>query len=307
MTLVKLMDGKTGNYFSFLPDYGATMMDFAIMRNGRRVSLLDGYKSRRDLAKNSTLYKGSKLFPFPNRIRDGKYAYKGTTYRLPINFPSQNHSIHGLVHDQPFKVIKQKTDGESASVTVEYKYDGKEPGYPFKYRLAVTFKFKGEEVQISTTCQNTDKRAIPVGDGWHPYFKLAGKVDDLYLKAPSTEIMTVDKRLIVRGKSRRTLKYQKPTRIKDSFFDTCFRINGKDRAETLLINREKNLKLSVIQEAGKNGYNFVQIYTPIHRKSIAIEPVTCPSNAFNNGIGLVNLVPKGKFTTSYSIRINPTG
>ena len=41
---------------------------------------------------------------------------------------------------------------------------------------------------------------------------------------------------------------------------------------------------------------YLQIYTPEHRQSIAIEPMTCIANSFNNKIGFTELTP-GKTDT----------
>ena len=39
-------------------------------------------------------------------------------------------------------------------------------------------------------------------------------------------------------------------------------------------------------------WNFLQVFTPPHRQSIALEPMTCNIDAFNNQDGLKMLAPK---------------
>jgi aldose 1-epimerase len=53
----------------------------------------------------------------------------------------------------------------------------------------------------------------------------------------------------------------------------------------------------------ENSYPILQIYTPLSRKSIAIENLTGAPDNFNNGIGLLFLDPKKEysFTTSYTV------
>src|SRR5437762_11018156 len=45
------------------------------------------------------------LFPFPNRIRDGRYTWAGREYQLPINGPGGKHAIHGFACRHPWRVV----------------------------------------------------------------------------------------------------------------------------------------------------------------------------------------------------------
>jgi aldose 1-epimerase len=51
------------------------------------------------------------------------------------------------------------------------------------------------------------------------------------------------------------------------------------------------------------AYPYVQLYTPDHRMSIAIENLSAPPDTFNNGISLMILPPDANavFTTTYKI------
>ena len=42
-------------------------------------------------------------------------------------------------------------------------------------------------------------------------------------------------------------------------------------------------------KASAKHFPFFQVFTPPHRESIALEPMTCNVDAFNNGQGLVSL------------------
>src|SRR5438067_7438461 len=41
------------------------------------------------------------LFPFPNRVRGGRYTFEGRSYELDINEPARGNHIHGLVANLP--------------------------------------------------------------------------------------------------------------------------------------------------------------------------------------------------------------
>src|SRR5438552_3379996 len=41
------------------------------------------------------------LFPFPNRIRDGRFTWEGKSYELPTNDPASKNAIHGFTPMRP--------------------------------------------------------------------------------------------------------------------------------------------------------------------------------------------------------------
>ncbi len=59
----------------------------------------------------------------------------------------------------------------------------------------------------------------------------------------------------------------------------------------MAVDTDQNLSLEVWQEAGPGKYGYVQVFTHPRRHCLAIEPMTCAPNAFQNGMGLVVLQP----------------
>jgi aldose 1-epimerase len=45
----------------------------------------------------------------------------------------------------------------------------------------------------------------------------------------------------------------------------------------------------------------------VNRRSLAVEPMTCPPNAFRTGEGLIRLEPGGSFTSAWGIEFTPVG
>ncbi|MFQ6011520.1 MAG: hypothetical protein ACE5KG_05045, partial [Nitrososphaerales archaeon] len=104
---LKLVNTGSKEHVSVIPDYGANVNEIVLTKKTRSYSVLDGAKNYSELTKNEW-FKGAKLIPFANRIRDGKYRFEGRSYKLPTNFPSQRHAIHGLLYDRKFNV-KERT------------------------------------------------------------------------------------------------------------------------------------------------------------------------------------------------------
>ena len=68
-----------------------------------------------------------------------------------------------------------------------------------------------------------------------------------------------------------------------------------------MICEKLNLNLQIWQDAGFNKYNYLVVYIPPDRKSIAIEPISSNINSFNNGEGLIILKPEEEFAASIGI------
>ena len=87
--------------------------------------------------------------------------------------------------------------------------------------------------------------------------------------------------------------------LKNVSLDNCFLLTNPGKSVCTLKNNE--LQLTIVPDA---SYPFLQVYTPSHRKSIAIENLSAAPNAFNNNLGLVFLEPNKEyhFTTKYSAR-----
>ena len=48
---------------------------------------------------------------------------------------------------------------------------------------------------------------------------------------------------------------------------------------------------------------YLQIYTPLHRKNIAIEPITCVPNAFNSKEGFLELKPNEDYSLKIDLKV----
>lgn len=291
----KLTDSETGEYVTILPFLGGTINSLAIKHNGQLINILDGYSSADDAIKNlSSNFKGVNLFPFPNRIKGGKYNSNGQEYQLQINFPNENNAIHGLVFDKEFEVISRENGDVNCSLIILYKPKNLPAGYPFNYTLEVEYKWvKYGLFECISTAKNHSDVTIPVGIGWHPYFVCASDtVDELWMQFPSESILEVDEKMIPNGKIHSYSKFNQLAHIADTKLDDCFALKSKvSPAEIVIYNKKLNFGYKIWQDTGESNYNFLQVYTPPTRKSIAIEPMTCAPDAFNNKLGLITLEP----------------
>jgi aldose 1-epimerase len=303
-TTLELKNQVTGEYLSVLPEVGGMLHCLELEFSGKLIPVLDSYKNADELELTLTnTYKGSNLFPFPNRIDGGKYTFEGKENLLDINFPHEKNAIHGLIYNQPFEVSKRKVSEEEAFLELQYISDGKLKGYPYKFELLVQFELNNEGIRVNTIVTNKSDSNIPVGNGWHPYFVLFDKANEAELSFPSKEYYAVNDRMLPTGNTTEYRDFNSIKNLGTIHFDTCFSIDGHGKqVETIIKNKTLHAGLSVWQETGNNKFNYLQIYTPLDRSSIAIEPMTCLPNAFNNGTGYTVLKPKEVFSAAWGVR-----
>jgi aldose 1-epimerase len=302
--LLKLIDSNTNEFVSILPEMGGMLHSMELLINNALVHIVDSYKSDTEAKETLwTSFKGCHLFPFPNRIANGVYEFEGKSHELDITFPNENNAIHGLILEEPFKVIDSKASDKAASVKLGYESNGKLRGYPYLFKLEVEFTLEEQKgLTITTTFTNKHTSEIPVGDGWHPYFQLKSNVNDLIFSFPSKLIFEVNDRMIPTGKSSDYTEFVKPKQIKDTAFDTCFALDNKaDKAVIIIEDPALHGGIKIWQETGAEKFNYLQVYTPPTRKTLAIEPMTCIPDAFNNHIGLIKLKPGKSVSVSWGV------
>ena len=93
--------------------------------------------------------------------------------------------------------------------------------------------------------------------------------------------------------------------LEDLEIDDCFEINEQPSSmyELSLTDISNAICISVTQDCEKGKYKYFQIYTPPSRQQIAIEPVTCPPDAMNTGVGLIKLEKQAQVQMKFGMRV----
>jgi aldose 1-epimerase len=278
------LSNNAGHRLAIIPEFSACHTVATI----HGVEVLDAYTDYQQMAINRW-FKNLPLFPFPNRLNQGLYQWEGATYHLPINDPATGNALHGFSANKVMEVIAVKVEQEEAHVTCRYTYDGQMSGYPFPFELDITFHIHDHNgITIEMSVRNTGFYNMPFGLGWHPYFKLSDNIDHLKLQLPSMQMVGVDENMIPTGKLYDYDKFESSTPIGIEILDNCFLLQQKDGVAEVRLSNEKGTLL-YWQDADQ--FPYIQLFTPPHRESLAIEPMSCNIDAFNNGDGVWNLKP----------------
>lgn len=281
----------SGNRFSVLPEFGGVVSELVF----GGVPVLDGYTDPEAL-KEPKWKKSGILFPFPNRLKDGRYEWRGKTYQFPINEASTNTALHGLSREQPMQVNEVQVNENSAAITLIYSEKGESTAYPFPFTLAVTYMMEEpENFTIEMRFRNDGNEDIPVGMGWHPYFQLSDMINDVQMQLPLCEWIRFNERKLPTGERQPYLDFSDLEPIAEMTVDNCLDVSNvmEGGINSIYVTLQGHRgTLRYWQETGPGKFNFLQIFIPEHRKSIGVEPMTCITDGFNLGNGLIVLAPQ---------------
>jgi aldose 1-epimerase len=253
-------------------------------------------------------YRGATLAPWPNRVVDGTYAFAGIPQQLALTEPERGHALHGLLAWVDFDVVATASD----RVTLEVAIPAQD-GYPFRVVVQTEYAVGPDGLTQTVTGTNVDTDAAPWGAGPHPYLWAGdGAVDAWTLTLPADEVLLVteDRLSPVRVESVEVapeFDFREPRVIGDTFIDHAFTSIGRDASgiATVTVRAEDGRGVELTWD---ERCPWVQIHTadtpevPLtHRIGLAVEPMTCPPDAFNSGVDLVVLEPGQSHTAGWRI------
>ncbi|HYN50578.1 MAG TPA: aldose 1-epimerase family protein [Thermoleophilaceae bacterium] len=263
--------------------------------------VIDGY----GVDEMSSSGRGQVLLPWPNRIEDGSYEYEGQRHQLPIDDPEEQNAIHGLVRWSAWTVGER----EQHRVVMEHALHP-QPGYPFSLAISIEYLLRDDGLRVKTTATNVGPVPCPYGCGAHPYLTLGTpKVDSLVLRAPGQTVLRSDGRGLPVGSEPvegTEFDFRRPRPMAETRLDNAFtdlERDGNGLARVTLQDPASDRELSLWVD---ESYPYLMLFTgdplpDVARRSLAVEPMTCPPNAFRSGDALVRLEPGRSFTSSWGI------
>lgn len=296
--IINLTDKVTGCQAEIYA-FGGLLNAFKIPIKDKIHNCIEGFNSVADARKNiSNSFRSAKLSPFVCRMRNGSYTFSNKKYIIHKHYLGE-HAIHGLIYDAHYLIEDQQATDTEALVKLKFIYNKLDQGYPFSYEIVLVWKLSiGNKLSVTSLVKHNNSIVIPYADGWHPYFTLGSKIDNCTLAFPSNTQLEFDKALLPTGKKIKDNRFINGASLRGIFLDNSYELNPMKANQCIL----KNSKLQLMVEPDES-YPILQVYTPISRKSIAIENLTGAPDNFNNQIGLIFLEPKKQysFTTSYTI------
>ena len=290
-----------GAEFEILSGYGGGLNAWRVPTGGsanfqsgscNSQDLLFGYRVGDDIFKiGPDTNAGCRLAPYPGRTAYAQFSWRNSTYKLINNVSWAPHALHGFLQNKEWKFENFESDSDNCTAVFTCDWPGAFAGFPFPFHAVNTITFTGESFTVNSSVKNTGNSDMPYSEGWHPYFMLGEKIDDLTLTLPPTKLALLDKADLPTGNFKDDTRFVGGRTINDEFINDCFCLNEETRAHILLEGQVGTL--DIWQQAGQEQYNAIQIYTPPNRMSIAIEPMTSEPDALNHHRGLIE-IPPGK-------------
>jgi aldose 1-epimerase len=243
--------------------------------------------------------RGQVLAPFPNRVQDGSYEFDGRQHQLLLDEPQSGNTIHGLVRWSLWSAVER----EPNRVVMEHTLHPR-PGYPFTLALTIEYSLSPDGLQVRNTATNVGAGPCPYGTGAHPYLTPGTeRVDSATLRCPARTVLHADERGIptadvpVAGTE---YDFRQARPIGATQLDNCFTDLERD-ADGLA--RVELGEATLWMDA---AYPYVMLFTgdplpDVARRSLAIEPMTCPPNAFRTGRDLIRLEPGQSASSTWGI------
>ena len=283
-------------------EVGATLRAYTV--DG--VDVLDGFGPDEP----STAGRGQVLAPWPNRLEDGRYAFEGVEGLATIDEPERGNAIHGLVRRLPWRVSSQTDESVTLGCTLS-----PQPAYPWQLALSIRYSVTDDGLSVSAVASNRSDVAAPFGIGFHPYLTVGTRtIDETQLTIPAGRRLLADERALPIGEADvadTPFDFRVARTIGSTELDTCFTdlARSSEGVATVDLSGPETRHVTLWADA---TFPYLMIYTghtldppERRRRGLAVEPMTCPPNAFRSGRDLIQLAPAQEWSGTWGIRRAP--
>jgi aldose 1-epimerase len=327
---------SSGDYRAVVSPHGASLRRFwKVTPQGDR-DIAWGY-AHRDEKKGG---QGDVLIPFPGRIPGGEYRFQGKDYTLERNDKEGPNAIHGFVRTRDWAARSSETAAGFRLKLLASEMSAK--GYPFSLDIGVSYQLSSTGLRCEFSIQNIGENDAPVAAGFHPYFVLdsrsddsrsddsrsddsrsddsrsddsrsddSGRVDAGVLRLPARKLVEFGPGFIPTGQvlpvSGTPLDFVSPRPIGSTVINNCLTDLERDSngiAHATLLDPATRFMTRIWMSS---RLEYLVVYTgealgPDARRAIAIEPMTCGTDAFNRPEwGLQVLKPWEFLTGSWGV------
>lgn len=263
-----------------------------------------------ELGTKPPLASGSILAPWPNRIRDGHFRFDGIDHQLELTEPASNNAIHGFVRRLEWDLVSASDDRIELSVDV-----GLHKGWPYPLRLTVTYGLDSNGLTVEYRAVNTGSIDAPFGLGAHPYLRVGDvPIDECTLRLSAGTRLPLDPdRMLPNGSSEPVsgteYDFTEHRTLRGVVMDSPFSAldvdpDGRCRHEL----RAPDGATTTLWTS--RAFGWLQVFTadpdlgkayPGRGRALAMEPMTCPPNAFDSGIDEIVLKPGAAWSGTWGI------
>ena len=264
----------SGQHRAVVAEVGATLRRFTV--DGRDV--VHGF----DVTETIKGGRGQNLIPWPNRIRDGRYTFNGVTQQLALTEPARHNASHGLARYVPWVLVEQQADTVVNRVRIH-----PQPGWPGTLEATITHRVGEEGLMVTVEATNLGDNDLPFGYGAHPYLTVGeSSVDEVALTVPAASYLEVDDRLLpakVSPVDGTVYDLRDSTVLGSANLDTAMTDLARESDGRWRIRLTRGDRYAELW--GDKSFVWTQVFTggPNRDWGVAVEPMTCGPDAFNEG------------------------
>jgi aldose 1-epimerase len=297
---------RSGEYRAEVVSVGAGLRRLERLVSGRPWALTETWPA----GGKPPLSAGLVLAPWPNRVFNGRFEFAGVEHQLEITEPARDNAIHGLVRRREWTVEEHVEHRVVHSIEI-----GLEQGWPYPLRLTVGHELSAAGLTVTHTAANIGSVPAPFGVGVHSFVRAGDTpLDQCSLQVPAGVFLPLDPDYLVpTGPSLPVagtgFDFTRARLLKGVWMDAPLSalvgdLDGKVRA----VLRPPSGPATVLWVEPR--LRWMQVFTadPAHGqaypgrgRALAIEPMTCPPDAFNSGIDLIVLEPGRPWTCRWGI------
>ncbi len=288
-----------GNQRAVIAEVGATLRRYDV----GGAPIIDGFGE--DEICHSA--KGQVLAPWPNRLRDGKYTFKGKAATVAINEPERHNAIHGLLRYHLWNLVTATQNYCRLQCIL-----APQPAYPWWLEIQIEYRLSRSGLSVEVTASTPGKETAPFGIGFHPYLSTNRQhLDGCRIMVPASTVLVIDDRMIPADQHDVTgsqYDIRTPTLIGDTSLDTAYTGLQRDAdgiAKVELDPADGSRQITLWMDS---SFKYVQVFTADtlpdeseRRRMIALEPMTCPPNALQTHVDIIELEPGQRFHAKWGI------
>ena len=143
------------------PAVGGSILRFDHVAVGCRTPLLRGTAGAQDDVLAAASFP---LVPFVNRIRGGRFDFRGRTVTLPRNMAGDASPLHGQGWLGAWEVVAASADA------ARLRFDHEASDWPWSYVSEQHFALSESGLEVTLDCTNRSPEPMPCGLGQHPFF-----------------------------------------------------------------------------------------------------------------------------------------
>lgn len=287
MTILTLQDGQSGSIARIAVDRGFNCYEFKARVGQRTVDVLDS-EAGFELGQGRPSGNGIPiLFPFPNRIAQGRYRWDGKDYYIPAEvapYDNTGNAIHGFCVDWPWRVLEQTESSALGEFRLSVDAPQRRSLWPTDAVIRLRYTVSGAKLRAEVEIENPDSQPMPWGFGTHPYFKVPlgadSKATECQVFAPVFDLWHLTECLPngVRSQLSPDLELSEGKYFGSRNFDNGFGVTHSPELTCSIQDAKAGLR---VKQTTPGHYPELVIYTPPQRDSICFEPYTCMTDAMN--------------------------